>query len=80
MQRNFTPQGKPQDPGAIDRQAHAVALADLQSLAPALSSLVERLGELNTLVTGAMRTAGQNRTTGELHALCRKAHNAVGLK
>lgn len=77
MQRNFTPQGKPQDPGALDRKLYVAALGELKVLAPGLTSQMQHLAELSKLVTEAINLGGH--TTGELSSMIRQARLALGI-
>lgn len=75
MQRNFTPQGKPQDPGALDRKLHAEEMAKLAALLPVLGL---RAVTIATLQKEAEKASAYS--TAELVSLVRSVHRVLGIR
>lgn len=77
MQRNYTPQGKPQDPGALDRQQHEVQRAALLALEPLLLAYTQECMDLHNLVL-SVKIGGH--TTSEIASLVNRVRAKLGLK
>lgn len=79
MQRNYTPQGKPQGPGALDAKLKADAVEQLKALHTSLAQQHAQMGLLVDSVVLALNNAPRL-TSGYLSGLVRNTRTALGLK